>query len=177
MASSRTKLREAILLALEKASDGAVAFADFYDNPRRFVWYGPRDLPKSKLSLTISRLRKKGYIEKYKDQSKIILKLTQLGQDLLLKHLPEDNYNWDGIWRLVIFDIPESQRRIRNILRRRLKEWGFNQWQKSVWATKKPLTEALRSLVKQLEVEDWVLVIETDNVGRNIKFLNDRINK
>ena len=177
MASSRTKLREAILLALEKASDGAVAFADFYDNPRRFVWYGPRDLPKSKLSLTISRLRKKGYIEKYKDQSKIILKLTQLGQDWLLKHLPEDNYNWDGIWRLVIFDIPESQRRIRNILRRRLKEWGFNQWQKSVWATKKPLTEALRSLVKQLEVEDWVLVIETENVGRNIKFLNDRINK
>jgi phenylacetic acid degradation operon negative regulatory protein len=82
----------------------------------------------------------------------------------VLKHRDVE-VNWDGVWRLVIFDIPESHKRVRDTLRRRLKEWGFNPWQKSVWATKKPLTDVLRELVKKLEVEDWVLIIESRDVG------------
>jgi len=177
MSKVQLKLRDSILLALEKAVDGFVVFADFYDNPRRFVWYGPRDLPKSNLSVVLFRLRKQGFIEKTKEEGKIILRLTQAGSDWLLKRLVYDEEKWDGIWRLVVFDIPESHRRVRDALRRRLKEWGFRSWQKSVWACRKPLTGALRDLVKQLRVEDWVLVIESNNVGENFKFFNDRLDK
>ena len=177
MSKVKVKLRDAILLTLEKTVDGAIAFADFYDNPRRFVWYGPRDLPKSNLSVALSRLRKQGFIEKTKEEGKIILRLTRAGSDWTLKHLADDEEKWDGIWRLVVFDIPESHRRVRDVLRRRLKEWGFKKWQKSVWASRKPLIEALRSLVKQLDVEDWVLIIESNNVGENFKFFNDRLTK
>lgn len=175
MSETRYKLKDAILIALEKTVDGFVLFSEFYENPRKFVWYGPSyDLPKSSLSLALSRLRKKGFIEKSKEEGKLMLKLTEVGHDWAVKHLPESHYDWDGIWRLVVFDIPEKHKRIRNIFRRRLKKWGFKQWQKSLWASKKPLTKALRGLVNQLEIEDWVLVIESANVGENIKFLNDR---
>lgn len=74
------------------------------------------------------------------------------------------------------FDIPEKHRTVRDLLRRKLKSWGFRRWQKSVWASRKPLTEALRTLVKELGVEDWVLVIESKNVGENFKFFHDRTN-
>lgn len=162
----KEKLKDAILLALEKAVDGVVVIADFYDNPRRFVWYGPSyDYPKSTLSAAVARLRKKGLVEKIVDEDKVVLRLTDLGRDWLVKHKVEDQLEWDGIWRLVIFDIPEKHKRVRNILRRRLRGWGFNSWQKSVWATKKPLTETLRTLVKELGIDDWVLVIESGNVG------------
>ncbi|MBI2100094.1 MAG: CRISPR-associated endonuclease Cas2 [Candidatus Vogelbacteria bacterium] len=40
---------------------------------------------------------------------------------------------WDGKWRLVFFDIPETNRRGRNALRHKLRELGFYEWQKSVF--------------------------------------------
>lgn len=163
----KDKLKDAILLALEKAVDGAVVFADFYDNPRRFVWYGPRyEYPKSTFSAAIVRLRKKGLVEKVVDEDQVVLRLTEIGRDWLLKHKRQDQIEWDGIWRLVIFDIPEKHKRIREILRRRLKDWDFTPWQKSVWVSKKPLTDNIRSLAKELGVDDWVLVVESSNVGR-----------
>lgn len=41
---------------------------------------------------------------------------------------------WDGKWRVVIFDIPSHSDLVRNIFRRKLKEFGFYLMQKSTWA-------------------------------------------
>ncbi len=41
--------------------------------------------------------------------------------------------NWDGKWRIVIFDIPEKLRKGRDALRDKLKELGFHEFQKSVF--------------------------------------------
>lgn len=162
----KEKLRDLILITLEAAVDYSVDLADYYSNPKHFsVHWQPR-YSKSALSTAISRLRKKGFVEKTIDEGKVILKLTEAGREWLFFNKSDDLIEWDGIWRLVIFDIPEKHARVRDILRRRLKEWGFNIWQKSVWASKKPLTEHLRKLVKDLKVEDWVLVMESNNVGK-----------
>lgn len=40
---------------------------------------------------------------------------------------------WDGIWRVVLFDIPIRFTKGREGLRFKLKEFGFYQMQKSVW--------------------------------------------
>lgn len=164
----KKKLRDVILLVLEKTIDGYVRFEDFANNPGFYAYYGGWDysLKKSALSQSLKRLREKGFIEKQKSEDKIILKLTELGKDWVLKNQEYSDAEWDGLWRLVIFDIPESHKKSRNTLRRRLKDWGFKPWQKSVWATKKPLTDATRKLIKELEIEDWVLVIESSNTGK-----------
>ncbi len=44
-----------------------------------------------------------------------------------------DKRNWDGKWRLVIFDIPEKIRQGRNSLRKKIKELGFYELQKSAF--------------------------------------------
>lgn len=163
----RDKLKDIILVTLETAVDGSVVLADFLSDTRRFGREGPRmEYPKSTLAAAIGRLRKKGYVEKSIDEDKVILRLTEAGREWLFFNKSDDLIKWDGIWRLVIFDIPEKHARVRDILRRRLKEWGFNIWQKSVWASKKPLTDHLRKLVKDLGIEDWVLIIESTNAGR-----------
>jgi len=41
--------------------------------------------------------------------------------------------NWDGKWRIVVFDIPEKLRWGRDALRAKLKELGFYELQKSVF--------------------------------------------
>lgn len=166
--SKKKTIGNFILLALEKTVDGYVCFEDFaYHNYR--YHYGIPELKKSALAQALKRLREKGYIEKSldnKDESKIIFKLTEVGREFLLLSKSEEDIEWDGKWRIVVFDIPERKRIIRDILRNRLRLWGFKQWQKSVWASKKNLTNKLRVLVKDLGIEDWVLVIESENLGK-----------
>ncbi|MDP2950984.1 MAG: hypothetical protein Q8N55_01225 [bacterium] len=41
--------------------------------------------------------------------------------------------NWDGKWRLVVFDVPEKFRKGRDALRSKLKNLGFHELQKSVF--------------------------------------------
>lgn len=156
-----------VLLALEKSIDGFVRFEDFAEHHYRYH-YGIPELKKASLAQALKRLREKGFVEKIpdKDENKIILSLTEAGREFLLLTKQDDEIEWDGKWRVVVFDIPESKRLIRDILRSRLKLWGFKPWQKSVWASKKNVTNKLRNLVKELDITDWVLVIESDNVGK-----------
>ena len=67
------------------------------------------------------RLIKKGFIEFYEGK----LKITDKGKAHLVR---EDMYTatrnnkrrWDGKWRVLIFDIPEKKRFVRNQIRRAL---------------------------------------------------------
>lgn len=157
-----------VLFTLEKAVDGYIRFEDFTYHNYRYL-YGIPELKKASLAQALKRLREKGYIEKLpdrRDESKIIFKLTEAGKEFILLSKSEDQIEWDGKYRIVVFDIPENKRLVRDILRSRLKMWGFVPWQQSVWASKKNLTNKLRGLIKELGIEDWVLVIESDNVGR-----------
>jgi phenylacetic acid degradation operon negative regulatory protein len=46
---------------------------------------------------------------------------------------------WDGQWRMVVFDLPETKSATRTRLRRFLKDHGFGYLQNSVWITPDPL--------------------------------------
>lgn len=131
------------------------------DNPSKFVWTGYRtNLNYSHLYKTVRELRIKGYIETPKDGRKIFLKLTDKGkQEVVLKKLLE-NDSWDGKWRIVIFDIPEKHRHIRDTFRNQLREFQFKRLQKSVWVGKKNVTKELKDFVKQVGISDWVKIFE-----------------
>lgn len=161
----KNSLSYLILLTLEKAVDGFVAFEDFaYHSYRQ---YDIRDLKASEFGQALRRLRERGYIEEDKiDAGKVILKLTELGKDVLGGDFDESK--WDGIWRVVIFDIPEQKRIVRDMFRRKLKHWGFKPWQQSVWVTKQDVTERLRYNIKELGIEKWVAVLESKNASVNI---------
>ena len=78
-----------------------------------------------------------------------------------MKSLEEE---WDGKWRIVVFDIPESHRKERSVLRAHLKIWGFTPWQQSVWAVDKNVTKPLRDFVDEAGIQEWVKIIESEKV-------------
>lgn len=159
-------LSQALLTALEKAIDGAVRLEDFAYHSGFYAYGSGWEYPlkKSALSQAIARLRDKGFLETTKDEKGLILKLTDEGKQILfLTEVSEEE--WDGKWRIIIFDIPESKRLIRNLFRRNLKKWEFKPLQKSVWISKKHITEKLIKYVEYLKIEEWVLVIESDKIG------------
>lgn len=162
-----------LLYALEKAVDGYVRLEDLGHRSYRYT-YGYPDVRKSKLSQAIKRLRERGLVKQDKiDASKVVLKITELGRDILGTS-DFDERKWDGRWRIVIFDIPEQKRIIRDMFRRKLKHWGFRVWQRSVWVTKNNVTEKLRRTIKELGVEKWVAILESDNISSDNNLFHDR---
>lgn len=163
-AAKRIVIKELILEALEKSVDGYVRVEDFLINPHIYAKGYDRPLKKSNLSIAIRQLREKGYVNKEKDGNKLIIKLTQKGKDeAILNRILKDE-NWDGKWRVVVFDIPEDMRKVRNVFRGRLKIWGFAPWQKSVWVSKKDLKKAVRDYVKEVGIGQWVKIFESDDL-------------
>lgn len=164
----RKSLSHFILLALEKSVDGYVRAIDFTYNSWAYTYRdrGRFPLKKTALSQALKRLREKGFIE-YVPDSELAYRLTDEGRDrAMLAKLALEGGEWDGKWRLVLFDVPEKRRAARDLLRNKLKQWGFKPWQQSVWVTKKSCTKELRTFIKSIGIEDWVMVVESDNTGR-----------
>lgn len=140
-----------ILLALEKSVDGYVYFDDFIHHP---LWERP--VKKSELAQALKRLRESGWVSEDRvDTNKVIFKLTEEGRDIM----GSENEKWDGKYRIVIFDIPEQKRLIRDLFRRNLKKWGFKHLQKSVWISKRDVYQKLSNYVHDLGIEKWVVII------------------
>lgn len=152
-----------ILLTLEKSVDGYIRLEDFAYHHYRYR-YGIKELKKASLAQAFKRLRENGLID-FVDDSKLAVRLTDNGKDRALwAKLQQEDKKWDGKWRIVIWDIPEKRKVARNLLRLKLKQLGFSNWQKSVWVTKKDCVKELKGFVHQVGIEDWVKVFEAEHL-------------
>ncbi|MDP4007544.1 MAG: hypothetical protein Q8P55_03085 [bacterium] len=87
---------------------------------------------------TFRYLRKKGLIEMRQEGHDAIIVLTPEGKRKAGKYQIDDlaiewPKTWDRKWRIIFFDIPVTSNMVRNVFRRKLKEFGFYRLQKSVW--------------------------------------------
>ncbi len=89
--------------------------------------------------MAMSRLRKAGLAAKADRTGKLPhLKLTPLALERMPAYQqPEKLWNtsWNGIWYVLIFDVPEAERHYRDTLRGFLKRLRMGCLQKSVWVT------------------------------------------
>lgn len=97
---------------------------------------------------------------------KIVLK--RRGQALALTYKLEDlsikkpKY-WDRTWRLVMFDIPHAQKKVRDAFRHKLQEMGFYQLQKSVFITPYPCENEIDFLCEVFKIRKYTLLIPTND--------------
>ena len=65
----------------------------------------------------------------------------------------------DGKWQMVVFDIPEKKRFLRDELRRKLHELGYQKFQRSIWICPNDVLEETQNLVKSLLLEHYVRLL------------------
>ncbi|MBI4991644.1 MAG: CRISPR-associated endonuclease Cas2 [Candidatus Harrisonbacteria bacterium] len=73
---------------------------------------------------------------------------------------------WDKLWRMVLFDIPTSKKKVREALRFHLKRLGFYQYQKSVFIHPHECKNEIDFLVEFYGVRKYVrqlIVQDLDN--------------
>ncbi|MDO8565329.1 MAG: hypothetical protein Q7R67_01795 [bacterium] len=157
----RTKLQEAILVTI--ASSGRRGSSALI--PEVLNSLLKLDIPSSVrksevVRSTASRLTKKGLI-KFENKH---YSLTEVGEEIL-EHWRRADFSikkprkWDNKWRIVIFDIPERKRTVRDEIRQIFIEAGFVKLQNSVW-------------VYPYDCEDIIGLLKTDyGVGRNVLYI------
>jgi DNA-binding transcriptional regulator PaaX len=104
------------------------------------------------------------------------IKLTQAGVkrgekvDLDQLIIPKP-LKWDRQWRVVFFDIPESNKSARDCLTRKLKDIGFLQLQKSAWIHPFPCHDEVAAIAEQYGVRKYVTFIDTSYIDSHDKLL------
>lgn len=78
--------------------------------------------------------------------------------------LHKKEQKWDGGWRIVFFDIPESRRRYRDYLRKILKRVGFYEFQRSIWVYPYPVPPFLKDLMFEENIKPHVRFITTTSI-------------
>ena len=76
------------------------------------------------------------------------------------------NQEWDGWWRLVIFDISENKKKFREALRWKLNKFGFYPLQKSVFVFPYDCKKEIAALADFFEVNDNIEYIVAKSLGK-----------
>ena len=79
---------------------------------------------------------------------------------------------WDGIWRLVIFDIPEDERRGRVALVEKLKELGFYPMQKSVFIYPYECKNEIDFITELFDLSPYVRFLRVKNTDIDLDLKN-----
>ena len=120
----------------------------------------------------VSRLIKTGDINKKADKKgNAYLELTSKGKERLKRRFPIFmKGKWDGSFMIVVFDIPEKDRRARDDLREKLKELGFGQLQESVWVSPYHFEDDLKEFFEETGYLSYVFVMKAERVlGKSLK--------
>ncbi|OHA93433.1 MAG: hypothetical protein A3H52_01905 [Candidatus Zambryskibacteria bacterium RIFCSPLOWO2_02_FULL_39_26] len=80
---------------------------------------------------------------------------------------------WDKKWRMLVFDIPESRKSLRNKIRLTLMNIGFLRLQDSVWIYPHPCEDLVNLLKVDFRVGKDLLYIIADSIENDKKFRNN----
>ena len=117
----------------------------------------------------IKRLEKRGFIALTKTEDGWVIKILKRGRakykqiEISNLKLPEAG-SWDGKWRLYTFDIPEKYRSARNLMRKKMKELGLFNIQRSVLAYPYDCRKELQMIADYYRLGKYATFIETHSI-------------
>ena len=115
-----------------------------------------------------SRLRKQGLIVNATTGAGTPqLLLTDQAKDHMPDYFyPERFWNrkWNKIWYMMIYDVPEKDRKYRNVLRQFLKRKRMGCLQKSVWITPQDIRPDFADLAATAAIETFAYLFESHSV-------------
>lgn len=118
---------------------------------------------------TLKELRLRGYILFDEKDEKSSIVLTDRGLERVLHYRLTDIFmmkkKWDYLWRMVIFDIPENKKFMREFFRRKLNRVGFYQLQKSVFVAPFKCEKEIIELCRINKILKHVLVLTVASLG------------
>ncbi len=109
----------------------------------------------------IYQLKKHNFIKVENLKGNNAIMLTKKGIDKAIRarfklEKKNDKKRKDGKWIMIIFDIPQSRRKSRNLLRSILKNLGYKMFQHSVWITPYDVSEKTEELLQWYSLDSYI---------------------
>lgn len=164
------RARDVLLLGLsgtldlfEELKDPLQIVSKSYEN--MYGWI-PKKYKRHHFQHLVWRNLKTGYIEKVEKNGEMYIRLTSKGKEKIARDFPllvMQRKRWDKKWRVAIFDIQETNKRTRDILRKKLKELGFGMLQKSVFISPHDIATDFAEFVEEMGLMESVYIFEASN--------------
>ncbi len=165
----RARMQDIILASAYMA--GVFTVAMVAPNALRLLKYAHPHLdfksdPSRRMQKTLSHMRTNGYVRVNEKGS---YELTPKGLDhaermYAIYEVKKKPKRWDGRWRIVMFDIWERRRPVRDQLRRLLERIGFVQLQRSVWVYPYDCEEVIALIRTELKAGTGVQYFVADGL-------------
>ena len=141
-----------------------------------------RSIDRSEFLTKLRYWRRQGYIEYFIEGKERYVELTPKGARCLKEILKGEvrikrPKKWDGKWRVVIFDVPENEKRKRDVLRDELRLLGFYRIQMSVYVYPFECTEVIRGISSRLNIKRSVLIMISEIIENEKKIINAFYNR
>jgi hypothetical protein len=116
----------------------------------------------------IGRLEKNGLLSLSSLGGQASVHLTEKGEREIAKAETEVEVHsykkWDGKWRLVIFDIKETKKGMRDRIRRNLIRFGFEKLQNSIWVYPYECEDLITYLKIDCGIDKEVLYVVSEHI-------------
>lgn len=157
-------LKTGLILGIAVAAPGVIKIYKDYRKRESWEEYYP-----SSVDRITKRLYRYGIVRIDQVKGISVVKITDKGREEILKYdlnklKIEKPKTWDGKWRLVIFDITEKYKKVRDIIRYKLKGIGFYQFQKSVFIYPYPCEKEIKYVREVLHVPHLIKLIRADRI-------------
>ncbi|OHA11603.1 MAG: hypothetical protein A3H71_03010 [Candidatus Sungbacteria bacterium RIFCSPLOWO2_02_FULL_48_13b] len=115
--------------------------------------------------------------EKYHGDGTVSLTLLSDGKKIALRYsLDNIEINkptrWDQKWRMIIFDIPEKQKKARDALRGHLKRMGCYEFQKSAFIHPFECQQQIDFLIEFYQIRKYVRYLTIEAVDNELELKN-----
>jgi len=125
--------------------------------------------PKYAINRSIKKMIDDNIVAEHETEQSSFLSLTSSGrQKLRTIKLNADNHlvstTWDGYWRMVIVDIPESRKKDQDAIRYILKKAQFIQIKSSVWITPFPMEHMMINIKNDMNLHEDILILVTNKL-------------
>lgn len=125
---------------------------------------------KNEFQRAVRYLKKKNYIMTQRENDEYTMQLTSEGADIILTRSLKDlqiqqHGQWDGCWRMVIFDIPDRHKWARDAFRKKLQEMGFYRLQESVFVYPYECAKEISFLTMLYSIPDYIRLVRTNEIS------------
>lgn len=118
----------------------------------------------------IYRMRHQQLVISFKRNDRTYYSLTEEGKVKMESGIARtfrepDDADWNGLWHVLIYSLPETERQQRDQLRKEISWLGFGQLTPGTWITPHDLSEQVKRIVKKHHIEEYVQLFESRHLG------------